>query len=313
MKYCDFHCDALTVEEGAPCVTGETLRAGGCLVQCFAAYIRRREGRFEAACALCDAFDELCRREGFRAVRYAEEIEEDEINALLTVEEGGAIEGDLSKLEYLFRRGVRALTLTWNYPNEIGFPNFPDYAGLCAGRVPFTLRERERGLTRFGEEAVARMNELGMLADVSHGSDKLVSDVARICKAAAKPFVASHSGADSVYACARNLTDGQIRLIAECGGVVGLDFCADFLSEDQTAEGQKRAILAHARAIVNAGGEDALCLGSDFDGIPENAYVKSPAFVPLLLEDFAKEFGRAAAEKFARGNFERVFRTLKGA
>lgn len=311
MKYCDLHCDALTAE-GALQVTKEHLTAGSCFLQCFAAYVSVREGRFSSAIALCDKFDALCKYNGYHAVRRVRETETDKINALLTVEEGGAIEGDLGKLEELYRRGVRMLTLTWNYPNEIGYPNFPDYEGLKAGLIPFSMRETVRGLTPFGMETVAHMNRLGIIVDVSHGSDKLFSGVAELCRAAGKPFVASHSGANSVCSCARNLLDEQIKTLADCGGVVGLDFCADFLSNDQTPGGQREALLAHARAIVKAGGVETLAVGSDFDGIPENPYLKNPSFLPLFFEELEKEFGGAATEKIARKNFLRVFEDVCG-
>ncbi len=305
------HCDALT-QEGAAQVTRERLQAGGCLLQCFAAFVSARENRFDAAHGLIEKFRLLCEREGYQSVQSASEMRAEKINALLTVEEGGAVEGSLDKLETLYLRGVRMMTLTWNYPNEIGYPNFPDYEGLLAGCVPFTRRERERGLTPFGVSVVEKMGELGMIVDVSHGSDQLFSDVAEISKRNRKPFVASHSGANRVYDCARNLYDEQIRTLAECGGVVGLDFCADFLSDDKNAEGQKAALLAHARAIVNAGGEDVLSLGSDFDGIPENAYLKTPADMPKFLETLEQAFGARIAEKIARHNFLRVLKEVCG-
>ncbi len=312
MRYCDLHCDALTNKRVLQ-VTGENLRAGDCMLQCFAAFVSARHGRFNAALALCEKFEALCKTEGYRPVCAPSDLDVDgrAVNAVLTVEEGGAIEGSLDKLAVLYGKGVRMMTLVWNHPNEIGFPNFPDYEGLCAGRVSFSTRETERGLTEFGRSVVERMNAIGMLADVSHGSDRLFYDVAEMCKAAGKPFVASHSGAVSAYDCARNLTDRQIRRLAECGGVVGLDFCADFLSADKSAEGQREAILAHAHEIVNAGGEEVLAIGSDFDGIPENPYVKNPADVPKLLEELSREFGCAAAEKFAYKNFLRVFKGLE--
>lgn len=288
----------------------ENLTAGGCFLQCFAAFVSARKGRFQAALSLCDTFDLLCKENGYHAVRRASELKEDTINALLTVEEGGAIEGKLENLRTLYERGVRMMTLTWNYPNEIGFPNFPDYEGLIAGRTSFAERETVRGLTPFGKRAVEEMIALGMMADVSHGSDKLFFDVAEICREAGVPFVASHSGADSVYHCARNLTDEQIRTLADCGGVVGLDFCADFLSDDKSAAGQRNAVFAHARHIVKAGGEEVLAIGSDFDGIPENAYLKNPAYIPQFLEELELEFGSAAAEKIASKNFLRVFKTV---
>ena len=100
-------------------------------------------------------------------------------------------------------------------------------------------------------------------------------------------FLATHSNAASVCGWARNLTDGQIRQVADCGGVVGLNFCADFVGSDHSSEGQRRGLLAHAKAIVAAGGEDVLAIGSDFDGIPPNQFLPSPASMPRFLEDLA--------------------------
>ena len=302
MKYIDLHADTLTAE-GEKQIRRERLERGGCALQCFAAFVSARENRFRQAVTLADSFYAFCEREKIKPVTRAGEMGAG-VNALLTVEEGGAIEGSLEKLVYLYERGVRMMTLTWNYENEIGFPAFPDYERLLAGRRSFAERETERGLKPFGFECVEKMNELGMIIDVSHGSDKLVKDVAASSK---KPFVASHSGANSAFDCARNLTDEGIKLIAGSGGVVGLNFCADFLSNDLAERGQKEAILRHARAIVNAGGEDCLAFGSDFDGIPENPYMKNPSVMPELLELFSKEFGEERTEKFAYQNFFRVF------
>lgn len=271
-------------------------------MQCFAAFLATPENAFRQANMLADSFYAFCERENINPIVSAKELRAG-VNAVLTVENGSAIEGSLEKLASLYERGVRMMTLTWNYENELGYPCFPEYEGLFTGKYTLADREEKRGLKPFGFECVEKMNELNMLIDVSHGSDKLVKDVAAISK---KPFVASHSGARSAFDCARNLTDEGIRLIAESGGVVGLCFCADFLSNDLSEEGQREALLAHARAIVNAGGEDCLALGSDFDGMPENPYIKNPACVPKLLSLLEGEFGPRRAEKFAFENFMRV-------
>ena len=101
-----------------------------------------------------------------------------------------------------------------------------------------------------------------------------------------------------------------IALLADCGGVAGLNFCADFLSDDGSAEEQRAAIVAHARAILNAGGEDDLAIGSDFDGIPANPFVPDPSGMPRLLALLADEFGMRIAEKAVRDNFLRVVRDV---
>ncbi len=316
MKYIDLHCDALTKTEGVFQVTREKLKEGGCLLQCFAAFIEGTENRFARTAALAETFQAMCRLEGYNVVRSFSDLRADRINAMFTVEEGGAVEGSIEKLEALYACGARMLTLTWNYPNEIGYPNFPDYdavlmrapqGGIRGSGSPY-LRETVLGLTPFGFEAVERMQQLGMIVDVSHGSDALFSDVAALSKASGRPFVASHSGAAAIRPWARNLTDSQIRTLADCGGVTGLPFCAAFLSEDVHAEGQKRALLAHAAHIVETGGEDVLAIGSDFDGIPRNAYMTGAQKMPLLLEEFSALFGARVAEKIASGNALRVFR-----
>ena len=299
MKYIDLHCDALT-QEGVLQVTKERLAAGGCLLQCFAAYVG--EGGFARFCTLADAFDGMCAREGYS--RFTGGVPRtDALNAMLTVA-GDALCGDAGRLDALYARGVRIMGFVWNTPSSLGFPNFPDYAGLCAGRVPFSLREGARGLTRFGAEVLERMECLKMLPDVSHGSDALFWEVA----ARRRPFVATHSDAAGVCGWARNLTDEQIAAVAGCGGVVGLNFCADFLSPDGSAAGQRAALLEHAKAIVAAGGEDVLAIGSDFDGIPPNPYLPDPSFMPRFLEELAGAIGSRAAEKAARDNVLRVFR-----
>ena len=279
-------------------------------MQAFAAFIAEREGRFQRALSLADKFDLLCKENDFNPVRKFSDVCEDKINALFTVEEGGAIEGEIQKLDTLYERGVRLMTLMWNYPNEIGYPNFPDYEGLKTGRSTPYQREKEHGLTAFGREAVERMCETGMIVDVSHGSDKLVEDVAGLCKGKNTPFVASHSGAAAICPWARNLEDAQIRLIADCGGIIGLDFCADFTSPDGSAEGQRAALLAHARHIINFGGEEVLSIGSDFDGIPQNPYLPDPAYLQKFLSQLEKNFGSRITEKIANKNALRVLQDV---
>ena len=298
MRYCDMHCDALT-REGVAQVTGEMLRTNGCLVQCFAAFVR--EGGFARFSQLADAFDALVLREGFAAVTSAGQLREDGVNAVLTAE-GGCF-SSVAELEAMYARGVRMAGFVWNTPTAAGSPCFPDYAGLAAGRVPPCAREGERGLTPFGFAACEWMAEHGVIADVSHGSDALFSDVASF----RRPFVASHSNAAALTPWARNLTDGQIRTLSGCGGVAGLNFCMDFLSEDGSREGQRAALLAHARRFIHVGGEDVLALGSDFDGIPPNSFIPDAAAMPRLLQLLADAFGSRVAEKIACGNFLRVF------
>lgn len=137
---------------------------------------------------------------------------------MLTVEDGRMVNGSFDRLEQLAKTGVRAIALTWNFENCFGAPN---------SRDPKIM---SKGLSAFGKEAIEAMNELGILVDVSHLSDGGFYDVAKISK---KPFVATHSDCRALAAHPRNLTDDMIRLLAQKGGVSGINFAPAFLDDTQ--------------------------------------------------------------------------------
>ena len=154
---------------------------------------------------------------------------ENKIAALLTIEDAGALEGSLENLKTVYEQGVRLITLTWNYINGVGFPNFKlsvDTSGNTTEKTNFTIPNTEFGLTPFGIELVREMERLGIIVDVSHLSDAGFYDVLKYSK---KPFVASHSNARTVTNVVRNLTDDMIKKLADKGGVTGINFCSDFV------------------------------------------------------------------------------------
>lgn len=202
---------------------------------------------------------------------------EGKMSALLTIEEGGTLKGNISVLRNLYALGVRMLTLTWNFENELGYPNTivkqPDYDPQCR----YGLKDR-------GIEAVEEMNRLGMIVDVSHLGDDGFWDVVKYSK---KPFVASHSNARSLCNHTRNLTDDMIRALADKGGVTGINFCGDFLNPN----GQSRAadMVRHMKHIVNVGGIACLGLGTDFDGIDGELEVSNAGKMQLLAEEMTRQ------------------------
>ena len=178
------------------------------------------------------------------------------LGALLSIEESGILDGDISRLDNLYNLGVRMMTLTWNYINEIGYPNI----NLEKEYNP-TFFETENGLTDFGKLVVKKMNELGIIIDVSHLSDKGFYDVINL---SAKPIVASHSNSRAICNNSRNLTDDMIVALKHNRGVMGINYCKDFLTsgEENIVDG----IVKHIEHIKDLGCIDVICLGSDFDG-----------------------------------------------
>ena len=175
--------------------------------------------------------------------------------AFLSVENGSAFAGDLSRIEKLTRQGVCAVTLTWNGENELGSGNVTD-----------------RGLTDFGRAAVREMERCGILVDVSHLNDAGLEDV---FETAEKPFVATHSNARAICAHKRNLTDAQVKEMVRRGCLIGLNYYGVFLRDD----GNVRSLddlYRHIAHFFDLGAQKDLALGSDFDGADLPECLSSP-------------------------------------
>lgn len=185
-------------------------------------------------------------------------MEEGYMSGMLTLEEGAVCFNDLAMLRNYYRLGVRMITLTWNFANGIGHPNFTPVKGQ---KTDLTQTNTVDGLTPFGIEYVKEMERLGMIVDVSHLGDKGFYDV---YENTTKPFVASHSNARSVCGVARNLTDDMIQKLSSRGGVTGINYCDEFIDDHG---GAIESIVKHIDHIVSVGGIQCVGLGSDFDGI----------------------------------------------
>lgn len=230
------------------------------------------------------------------------------MSALLTIEEGGVTKCELAHLRNFYRLGVRMLTLTWNYENGIGYPNFK----LIEGEKPdFQSPNTKDGLTEFGIRFIQEMESLGMIIDVSHLSDAGFYQVLENTK---KPFVASHSNARGVCNHVRNLSDGMIRKLAERGGVMGLNYCPSFLqyvADEKDAVGTISSIVDHIKYITSVGGYECLGLGSDYDGIPVHKDMPDASYLPRLAEALEKEgFKQHEIEAFFYKNVMRLYKDV---
>jgi len=183
------------------------------------------------------------------------------VKILLTIEGGDCLGGSIRILRNLFNLGIRCLTLTWNNRNELG--------DGC-GEEP-----HGSGLSQFGKNVVKEMNNLGMLVDVSHLAEKGFWDV---LDTTGKPIIASHSCCKSICNHPRNLSDLQLKALAQNDGLIGINFYPPFL-KDKPQEVTIDDIVKHIVYASEVMGPEHVGLGSDFDGIDQ---------VPQGLEDVSK-------------------------
>lgn len=302
MKVADMHCDTISEifyrkKDGKDCgliknelhMDLEKMQKADYLVQNFAMFVSIKDQKdpLEYCLQLIDLFyQELeCNKDKIALALNYNDIMNNKamgkMSALLTIEEGGVTMCNLAHLRNFYRLGVRMLTLTWNYENGIGYPNFK----LMEGEVPdFKAPNTETGLTDFGLEFISEMERLGMIIDVSHLSD---AGFYQVLHNTTKPFVASHSNARVACNHVRNLSDDMIRKLAERGGVMGMNFCPSFLEDvenEKDAIGTIKSIVDNIKHIVSVGGYECIGLGSDFDGIPPHKELPDASYMPLLAE-----------------------------
>lgn len=322
MKVVDMHCDTIaeiyyrhrdgkeaSILENDLCIDLKKMEKGDYLLQNFALFVHlgRVEKPFEYAMKLADTFytEMDAHKDRIGVVRSWKDIQENmaagRMSAMLTLEEGGVCQGDLSYLRDFYRLGARMMTITWNYPNELGFPNRMEQPKEHADKPPRSIADTERHLTETGIAFLEEMERLGMIIDVSHLNDAGFWDVIRHTK---KPFVASHSNARALASHARNLTDEMLRALAERGGVAGINYCSLFLrdTEDGSDEGYSSCLdmVAHMKHMKQVGGIGCIGLGSDFDGVSSQIEMGDCSGMQLLADVMARE-------GFTTGEIEAVF------
>ena len=296
---------------------------------------------FARANAMIDAAEALAARHPrqFRLVRDGAELDlaraAGVCAGILGIEGGHALEHDLGKLELLFARGLRVLTLVWN--------NHLAWIRSCQ---PGAGPEVPAGLSDFGRAVVRRMNELGLVVDLSHAGERSFYDA---LETSTQPVIASHSGCAALHAHPRNLDDAQLRALAANGGVCGIVFHPGFLDAEARAEEarvrqlpayrahqepepmarfleQQRVMRREARPLpaerlvehvlhaLEVAGVDHVGLGSDYDGIERTPAGLEDARGYALLAELLAQRGLSDEEllKVLGGNMERVFRRATG-
>lgn len=278
----DAHCDTLSriIDHGGNAVKNSynldlsRAEAYDEYTQVFACFIapEYRDTAMERFIALADSFSEQIGE----ASRH-----------ILSVE-GAEMIKSVEDVDYLYSRDVRCVALTWNGSNSL------------AGGAD----NADRGLTELGKSVVKRMNELGILIDVSHLNDKSFYDIAEVNEGI---LAATHSNARAVCNHRRNLTDDMFKIICETGGCAGLNLYPTFLTEENICSSDD--VLRHIEHWLILGGENNIGLGTDFDGTDDMLPldIKGAEDLYILLDKIKKEFGTEITEKISNKNWKRVF------
>lgn len=266
-------------------------------------------------------------------------LTQNKLAAMIGMEGGHMIENDLNKLDSLFNRGVRYMTLTWNNSNQ--------WATSAMEETSDTLLHQPKGLSAFGKQVVQHMNSLGMVVDLSHVGEHTFWDA---ISTTTKPVIVSHSDCYSLCPVFRNLKDDQIKAIGKNGGVIHLNFFSGFLDsnyhkrdsifnrvhkaerdsllkqnpepyfaqnylyekykeEVQQMRAPLSLLLDHLDHIVKLIGVDHVGLGSDFDGINSTPrQLDDVTGLPLITKELlARGYSKKDIRKILGGNFIRLF------
>lgn len=323
-------------------------RKGGLDVQVFSIYVpeKIKSNHFKYAMGLIDYLESLTTDNPnvFRLAHNYDELTDALKNGifcgLMGVEGGDIVGSSLENLETLHERGIKYIGLTWNTSNAIGVSARDE-----------TERGKKGGLTEFGVKVVERMDELGILIDVSHLGETAFWDVVNTSK---NPIIASHSAVYNICPHFRNLTDEQIKAIAKSGGYIGVNFYSKFLdpggsngsviqarykqelkeieetSSDMMDFNKKRyeylqehpakggtsidALIDHIDYIVKLVGVEYVGLGSDFDGaiFTPNELYDATCYPVITRKLIERGYKEDEIRKILGLNFLRVFKKVCG-
>ncbi|SRX74466.1 dipeptidase [Aequorivita antarctica] len=326
------------------------MKEGGLDVQFFSVWSDgERVNPYAFANRQIDSLDAVIKRNPDKIVKVANSkellkaVKNGKIAALVGLEGGHQFENDLGKLEALYNRGTRYITLTWN--------NSTPWATSAADETnPEGAKNSEgkNGLTAFGKQVVQKMNRLGMLIDISHVGEQTFYDV---IATTSKPVIASHSSVYTLCPHPRNLKDDQIKAIAKNGGVIQINFNSGFIDptvdkresvflkkykaeidsltqagmnpfiaqesiyikyadESQQFRAPFELVIKHIEYVINLVGVDYVGIGSDFDGIflPPKQLDDVTDYIKITKALVEKGYSEKDIDKILGGNLLRVLK-----
>lgn len=309
MQFIDLHSDYLyktykNEEQSFFQSNLEKLTKGNCMLQTFAILFNRYEEKnllnyYERILEIFKQFlndnaSKIVQVKNYNDIK--KNIEEGKISALLSLEDSQILCESDENIEKLYKDGVRIAGLLWDGENDFGY----------------SYKEANGALKKKGIETIEKLEDIGMIIDVSHLSDKGFDDVVKYSK---KPFIATHSNARSLTNHHRNLTDENLKTLATREGLIGINFFAKYIDLYEISENSNSKIeyiIAHIKHIINCAGEDCIAFGCDFDGIPDFSIpkmeIKDAEMFPTLYQKMEKEFPDRILEKIFYKNALNFFK-----
>ncbi|HKZ67492.1 MAG TPA: dipeptidase [Chitinophagaceae bacterium] len=329
----------------------DRFKEGGLDVQFFSVFTgpdaRNKEGAYKDANQEIDSLESVVKRNPDRmliATNYngvKKGIRQEKLVSLIGVEGGHMIEDDIRKLEALYNRGMRYMTLTWN--------NSTNWASSAMDETLNPGKLKIKGLNDFGKQVVKRMNELGIIVDLSHTGEQTFYDA---IATTTKPVLLSHSSVWSICPVFRNVKDDQIKAVAKNGGVICVNFYSGFVSAayDKRAEylngpGKKiiqdsllaitndsavmktkwrqyyreelnkvrptiAELVDHIDHIVKLVGDDHAGIGADYDGVSSLPIgMEDVTAYPKITEELVKRgYSKKSIKKILGGNVLRIMK-----
>ena len=298
----DSHCDSIAyVDKGKfPLVNPHNFSTKYLQLQFVAMFCIARDGNIDEAykrtvryigqfaIALQKESDKIIHVKSYKDIETA--FNSGKHAALLAIEGGSGVKASPEILEDFYTYGVRVMGLAW-LSNELAKSN-----RLAAG-------EEDTGLTQAGRDIVNKGNELGMIFDVSHLSDKSFWDLSEISK---KPLIASHSNFRELCHHSRNLTDDMARFIVEHDGMIGLNMYPDFIDENEQNQTVDR-YFDHLDYCIDKFGSDNIGFGGDIDGTdgmyPSPISEKTSIHDQFIEAMIKRGYSDSLIEKFVGGNY----------
>ena len=298
MKLVDLHCDTplemykrcLDFDNDALQASPAFIRHYDAYIQCAAIWSDYRLHDEEAFDIFQKAAKDFRKKAGNMLCTSGGNLYDHGTAYILCVEDARILCGDMDRLFNLYLEGVRILTLVWKGHSPLG-----------------GAWDTNEGLTPLGRSVVEACFAVGIIPDLSHGSWAMCSEVLKMAKTASRPVIATHSNAYAVTHTSRNITDALFREIAEGGGITGISLCPAHLTSGKNCTSSD--VLRHIEHYISVAGEEAICLGCDFDGIdetPKDLY--NISCMESFYEKAARRLGSSTADKIF---FDNGFQFLK--